>query len=1139
MALKRSTIRLVIGGVSILHENNLLTCLKAGMKPNISPQTRQRIVSKTPEFRMLEKPWKSLVLCALYEVNISNDDEDNSPSSMVRQRSTSRSRRGVGTNMGPLQWLPETNEVLIANSELDSFRLAVLLLRKSLFVDDWDDSNDEIIENLRNDCSSKGVHPVWHKIAESTPIFAQFVSFPITESTEEISDDVDSSFAFIDPSNSNQLAKTLEILEQGISEASVKIAIQKAKAQLNGKKGLRDIHGLESLEGESSVISALLNIHLGKDATKNLKELNKINSKLSEALTDLVQLRAGVAKDWNKSRKLSGKDDLTLARKIAAWNLLPKEAEKLSSKELDEGLSLITDSRNKESLMWWKLSALVKEGESEKALTLLDTLSIEAEADISALISLVKKLGDGASEWLGNQLDSLSNESLIEIINDSGFSHGMKYVAAQKLHELDDNSSIDSLIEIFTENLDLERLSQLLLGNNQRCSDYPYSTLLVSHLIPANSTIGDFIEVRDARRNALSTVENAEVPDSISEASRGLILMLDGAAQSDDNWLISTLDKNGIKAFNNCRQALKDGGDGLADSKVVDVLASSIDDEKLSSLESRLFNAIIDTLRLNRASWLLQTGHKKEKVVKLLDGLLSGQDTALPMMEAVKHLVLEYDIGVPNLVKWYQENDPQSPWHTLARAARHFSDGDELNAARDYKRAGDHPDFDYEHKILLYRKALIHFAHVEQWAEAVDLLEKEPALKTALTKRFQLYLNVSKMASDNKKTEDATKILRNYVRKTVLVEEEDQFGKIKKFERSKYSEEELDILRNYATSHSRHLPAEPFTGRVKAALNGIRREKRKTNRYSFENRYTQAMLLDPSTQDIFDIATEASAERPLEGLMILERAQDSGKFSLMDTKRLSQAERGLFANHKQNLPVRDRSYLRNLRLSPLVIIDTNILMDELQYRVSNLLGISSEVSLDVGGKGRFHRVLKHRADSGKIHLWIPKVVTKELLGLSKDVQNMKSRFNDTLVDTEKLNAIVNEKELESISNDIIKDFSTWKPLDLHLEEEANNQEIRSELEEFLLDHTDVYDEITAMKRQHGEPARTVIKDRDIYPESPDLTIMCLAASMSNLPLDEIGSILIATRDSDFTLVARAIEEKFGFGVIANSRNLND
>ena len=46
--------------------------------------------------------------------------------------------------------------------------------------------------------------------------------------------------------------------------------------------------------------------------------------------------------------------------------------------------------------------------------------------------------------------------------------------------------------------------------------------------------------------------------------------MLDGAAQSDDDWVVDTLDKNGIKAFNNCKQALKDGGDGLADSKVLD-----------------------------------------------------------------------------------------------------------------------------------------------------------------------------------------------------------------------------------------------------------------------------------------------------------------------------------------------------------------------------------------------------------------------------------------------------------------------------------------------------------------------------------------------------------------------------------------
>ena len=285
--------------------------------------------------------------------------------------------------------------------------------------------------------------------------------------------------------------------------------------------------------------------------------------------------------------------------------------------------------------------------------------------------------------------------------------------------------------------------------------------------------------------------------------------MLDGAAQIEDDWVVETLDKNGIKAFNNCKQALKDGGDGLADSKVLDTLSKSVSGAKLSDIESRLFNAVIDTLHLNRASWQLQTG-KSDGVVELLDGLLAGEVTAMPMMQAVKHLVLEYDIGLANLVTWYQENDPQSPWHTLARAAVHVSNDQQLNAARDYKRAGDHEDFDYEHKILLHRKALIHLAHAEQWSEAVALLQNEPALKSALTKRFQLYLNVSHIAANKRNTDEATRILKNFVKRTEMVNQEDQFGTPQLVERVKHSAEELDMLRNYPSSHPQPLPREPF-----------------------------------------------------------------------------------------------------------------------------------------------------------------------------------------------------------------------------------------------------------------------------------------------------------------------------------------
>ena len=704
------------------------------------------------------------------------------------------------------------------------------------------------------------------------------------------------------------------------------------------------------------------------------------------------------------------------------------------------------------------------------------------------------------------------------------------------MHDTGASLGVDASIDLFSRGLDLTRLAEVLFADENRSIEHPYATLLVVHLLPAKTKGWSFETIRKARKNALSTVETAEVPDAFSSASRGLVLMLDGAAQSDDAWVVDTLDKNGIKAFNNCKQALRDGGDGLADSKVIDTLVKSVSEANLSDIELRLFTAVIDTLRLNRASWQLQTG-KSKGVVELLDGLLSGEVTAMPMMQAVRHLVLEHDIGLTNLVSWYQENDPQSPWHTLARAAMHVSNNDELNAARDYKKAGDHEDFDYEHKILLHRKALIHLAHAEQWSEAVSLLEKEPALKSALTKRFQLYLNVSHVAANKRNTDEATRMLTNFVKRIELVNQEDQFGKIESVKRVKHSEEELDMLRNYPSSHPRPLPREPFSGRVKAALNSLQRERRR-NRHTFENRYAQAMLHEPSGEEIYEIALDASSEKPLEGLMLLERAQNSGKFGVLDIKRLADAERRLFATHRHNLPVKQRAYLRHLALTPLVIVDTNILMDELHYKISEKLGINSEAALDVGGRGRFHRILKHRAQEGVIQLWLPKVVQTELVSIAADVERIRERFTETLVAEGKLDEVVNKDSLVEIANQAISDFSTWKPLDLHIEDEANDEDIRTDLKKFLLEHSDIYDEITAMKRMHGEPLRTVIEDRDIFPEIADQTLMCLCTAMANRPLGELGGILIATRDSDFALVARAMEERFGFGVIANSRDLN-
>ena len=67
------------------------------------------------------------------------------------------------------------------------------------------------------------------QMAESTPILAQFMSFPKSESNEKISDEIDSSSAHIDSSNSNSLSKTLSSLEAGINNASVKWPLRRQK----------------------------------------------------------------------------------------------------------------------------------------------------------------------------------------------------------------------------------------------------------------------------------------------------------------------------------------------------------------------------------------------------------------------------------------------------------------------------------------------------------------------------------------------------------------------------------------------------------------------------------------------------------------------------------------------------------------------------------------------------------------------------------------------------------------------------------------------------------------------------------------------------------------------------------------------
>ena len=363
--------------------------------------------------------------------------------------------------------------------------------------------------------------------------------------------------------------------------------------------------------------------------------------------------------------------------------------------------------------------------------------------------------------------------------------------------------------------------------------------------------------------------------------------------------------------------------------------------------------------------------------------------------------------------------------------------------------------------------------------------------------------------------------------------EEDVEGNLIEKSRTVYNEEELDLLRNYPYEKSHILPPEPFLGRVTAASTRISRDLRRS-RSQIEQQFRQIMQSSsPTMNEIYELAKGAAEEGAFEGLMYLERAQNSSKFSASDRRRLAGVEQSLFSQYKDNITTSKRRFLRNLSLAPLVIIDTNILVDALVERVYQHMKLVFETNLNILGSNRFHHILLHHATEKRLFLMIPDDVRGELKQFAKDNRLM-HRFQGAMVDADTLKKTLSEDVMLSLVDEVLDQYSTWTPTSEMLSELPSSSE---QLDAFLKHHADVFADLTSLKQMRGITYRTTLDNKEIYPEETDLDIYRLATHLASQPLPDIGSVLVATMDGDFTLLDRAIEEKFGFSVTKNHRTL--
>lgn len=1123
-----------------MQESYLAACLEAGFKTVKS--RRLNAVGKCPEFTLMGKPWKELVKLAVLETEIPGQDDDGetiAPSPRFR-----RGRRR-GRQQSPI---PSPEEIMAMDDETPALRFALLLANKFIHTEQWSEDDHSSMETeLRNLCLDQGVHSVWHEMAKRCDLFGQFSACPISESkTNSTQSKLDLSEIAIDPFNIQSCLEVFKSIPDNQYSAEQLVAVKRLIKRLSSGKWPNVESHLLEFEGNLSLVSLLIALNTDEPTDVILERLRKANKALAERY-ELAKILTEATIEWDDAYFSQEADELGQALLKLAWLNGPLSQMNPTTAQLEIGLDLLTKEQapaNRVDVIRWKmLQCYADEERGDDALEIIKSISLEHDSDASELLPLLLQLDHSeAYSWLESNMSNIDEGGLVSISSEDAFPIELRAQALILLKQQDGEgwNEVQSLaVFIFVQTLNLDELSKILLNDDLAIPTYPHETLILAHLLSAHHDEENWKAARKARKKALQMVQSTEVPASIGNDEYKLLLLLEGQIEESVSKLdlTSTLPgKKGILAINQIVKALSSGGSHLVDEKHLSNLVESLDEGDITMMGEALLRTIVSKLRLNNVRLSLERGDDSTQVIPTLETVLGQPSIPYPIVHGVRQLMYEFDLGIEALVQWYQKHHQRSIWALLAQATLEASKSKNLSAARLYKRTADSKEFDYDEEIMLYRKALIHFAFDKKWGEAKQLLAEHPNLRAAITKRFQLYLDVSHKASIQE-TAKATSMLKNFVKRQEIIVEETEDGE-KTRTKTVFQEDELDLLHTYPDEHPKPLPREPFTGRLLAATNALRRDYRTQSSKSFDRRYRDIMLMrNPDPMEIHTLAQQASESFPLDALRILERAQLSGRFQNRN-KSFANLELMLFRRHQSEIRTCDRRYLRHLPLKPLVLVDTNIVIDALYWRIQQKLNRSNHFEDSTNQRTHFAGYLLYLAANDKVDLWLPKVVRGEVENIARSIDDIRKRFENALVDNEVLESTISADNMKLIVDEIISEFSTWKGNSDEFEAEAASDEIKTSMNEFLTGHSEIYDELTKMRQHYDKKTtRTEIDGKKIYPQKPDRKIMQYAAALSNRPIDNVGSIVVATHDGDFTVVARAFEERFGYGIAKNSRTL--
>ena len=285
-------------------------------------------------------------------------------------------------------------------------------------------------------------------------------------------------------------------------------------------------------------------------------------------------------------------------------------------------------------------------------------------------------------------------------------------------------------VHIFVQTLDLDELATILLEDELAIPTHPFETLIVAHLLSANHDEVNWKSARRARKRC-KWFNRPMCPPQSTKMNTNCCSSLKRIQESVSKLeLTGTLPKKGILAVNQIVNALSSGGSHLVDEKHLNNVIESLEEGEMTDMGEALLRTIVSKLRLNNIRLSLERGDDTTQVIPLLETVLKQPSIPYPIVDGVRELMYEFDLGIESLVQWYQSHHPRSIWALLAQ--RHsMRPKARISLLHDCSNGQQILEVAYDEDDAL-PKALIHFAFDKKWGEAKQLLSEHPNLRAAV-----------------------------------------------------------------------------------------------------------------------------------------------------------------------------------------------------------------------------------------------------------------------------------------------------------------------------------------------------------------------------------------------------------------------